>query len=257
MLMGVILRRNDFTNIPKEILNRRYLSYIDVAENRITGSLSGFGRSLQHVNISMNKLEKIETWSAPDLILLDASFNKISGSLPETIGDNIVGMPKLRLLDLSHNLLSGVIPSTMGSITNLQGLFLHNNNLVGTIPVSFTSKSVQLVQIFVEYNSLSGAIPAGLSNLPNLKDWDDSEKCASDIVQSTNCPVVPERFSDEDSDCSNIRTCTENRTTSRDSRSFIKSSAALKSQQTNNTKHSSNTIRGRKMNDLWLDIPDV
>ena len=65
-------------------------------------TLSGHERFLEKVASSLNKLEA-----------LDVGYNKISGPIPEQIG-NLV---KLTSLDLSVSHLNGTIPTVMGMVT--------------------------------------------------------------------------------------------------------------------------------------------
>jgi hypothetical protein len=58
----------------------------------------------------------------------------------------------------------------LGDLKVLKGLFLNNNNLVGTIPFTLARSDLPLIQVFLENNQLSGTIPAGLSDLAKLRD---------------------------------------------------------------------------------------
>ena len=53
----------------------------------------------------------------------------------------------------------------------MEGLFLSNNKLHGSIPSKLLHSGMeQLKQIFVHGNLLSGTVPVGLADLPNLKN---------------------------------------------------------------------------------------
>ncbi|XP_047952649.1 receptor like protein 22-like [Salvia hispanica] len=88
------------------------------------------------------------------------SFNKLSGSLPEEIGN----MTSLIDLRLNNNVLSGPIPSTFVNQSRLFNLGLRSNNLSGEIPPSICNlRSLEV--LYLSDNNLEGAIPDCLGNL--------------------------------------------------------------------------------------------
>ena len=64
--------------------------------------------------------------------------------------------------------LSGTLPSEYGSLSNLQDLELHNNNLRGTLPSEYSSLS-NLEYLWLHENSLSGTVPSELISLSKLQ----------------------------------------------------------------------------------------
>ncbi|XP_045797937.1 receptor-like protein 6 [Trifolium pratense] len=88
------------------------------------------------------------------LIAIDISSNKISGEIPQVIGD----LKGLIFFNLSNNDLIGNIPSSLGKLTNLEALDLSFNNLSGKIPQQLTQ--LTFLEFFnVSFNNLSGPIP--------------------------------------------------------------------------------------------------
>jgi hypothetical protein len=72
----------------------------------------------------------------------------LTGPIPETLGEL-----KLESLALDQNKLSGSIPETLGMIVSLQYLFLHANQLIGNIPLNIGDLPV-LNTCDVRFNSV-------------------------------------------------------------------------------------------------------
>ena len=77
-------------------------------------------------------------------------------------------LTSLEWLDLHFNQLTGEIPAELGSLTNLEWLYLDNNQLTGEIPAELGSLT-NLKEMHLNFNQLSGEIPAELGSLTNLE----------------------------------------------------------------------------------------
>ncbi|AES77339.1 putative leucine-rich repeat-containing, plant-type, leucine-rich repeat domain, L [Medicago truncatula] len=88
------------------------------------------------------------------LIAIDISSNKISGEIPQMIGE----LKGLVLLNLSNNMLIGSIPSSLGKLSNLEALDLSLNSLSGKIPQQLAEITF-LEFLNVSFNNLTGPIP--------------------------------------------------------------------------------------------------
>jgi|GEM_PF-2514592 len=97
------------------------------------------------------------------VIMLDLSFNNLTGTIPVNIGD----LEALQLLNLGLNNLSGTIPASLGDLSNLVELLLLSNDLQGTIPEELGALS-NLRLLRMANNQLEGIIPESLGNLTNL-----------------------------------------------------------------------------------------
>ena len=77
-------------------------------------------------------------------------------------------LTNLEQLWLFNNQLTGEIPAELGSLTNLEQLWLYNNQLTGEIPAELGSLT-NLKLLYLYNNQLTGEIPAELGNLTNLE----------------------------------------------------------------------------------------
>ncbi|KAJ0099182.1 hypothetical protein Patl1_20094 [Pistacia atlantica] len=123
--------------------------------------------------------------------VFDLSYNRLSGLVPEELGNCVVvvdlllsnnmlsgeipgslsRLTNLTTLDLSGNLLTGSIPLEFGDSFKLQGLYLGNNQLTGSIPRSL-GRLGSLVKLNLTGNKLSGSVPTGFGNLTGLTHLD-------------------------------------------------------------------------------------
>jgi Leucine-rich repeat (LRR) protein len=144
------------------------------------------GVALQNNSFSGVFPSSITNQSA-QLRILDIGFNKISGRIPDGIGnfpklyklglsgnqftgsitDSIGRLKMLQLLTLEHNRLSGTIPSSLGNLTQLQHLSVDNNTLEGSLPVTLGNMQ-QLVSATFSYNALSGPLPREIFSISSL-----------------------------------------------------------------------------------------
>ena len=86
---------------------------IELAGNNLAGSLSS---------------EFFEYFS--DLLVLNLSANRLTGSIPSSVGS----LTSLNILELADNELTSHIPSELGNLSKLDHLFLQKNNLEGQMP---------------------------------------------------------------------------------------------------------------------------
>ncbi|KAL7224643.1 hypothetical protein ACSBR1_026004 [Camellia fascicularis] len=199
----LLLDLNQLTgNIPSSLFNSSKLTMLSLASNLFTGPVPKHLGHLKHVEVLQlfqnqltNEPGSIELSFLTDLtnctslVRLEVEENKLSGTLPNSIGNlsnsleilsvsvnQLIGtIPKeigslrnLNVLDLANNNLNGNIPSTLGEIKSLQRLYLGGNNFHGSIPNEICLLS-NLGELYAEYNKLSGSIPSCIENLGGLQ----------------------------------------------------------------------------------------
>ena len=89
----------------------------------------------------------------------------MSGPIPASLGN----FTNLQELYLNNNQLSGTIPTSLGSLTNLTELYLRSNQLSGAIP-DWLGNFTNLQKLYLNNNQMSGPIPASLGSLTNLQE---------------------------------------------------------------------------------------
>ena len=98
------------------------------------------------------------------VIRLDLSWNDLTGSIPEQLGQ----LTNLQSLNLLGNQLTGPIPEQLGQLTNLQTLYLNGSQLSGPIPEQL-GQLTNLQSLYLGNSQLSGPIPEQLGQLTNLQ----------------------------------------------------------------------------------------
>ncbi|XP_031090890.1 receptor-like protein EIX1 [Ipomoea triloba] len=162
--------------IPHWISNFTYVRGLNISQNFLQGFLPNLYRSTYAViDFSNNMLE--DTFKLAGY--LDLSNNHFSGNIPECLGQyagNFLSsfvwrvalvfekLHFIEILDLGENGLSGGIPEWIGeSLIELKVLYLHSNELNGSIPLSICQlQSIRILDLSL--NNLSGSIPTCFSN---------------------------------------------------------------------------------------------
>ncbi|GLT92736.1 hypothetical protein SLE2022_105600 [Rubroshorea leprosula] len=206
-------------NFPANILQLPTLQSLDISLNQLVhvflpdfpenGSLQTLVLSETNISgmmpASIGNLKMLSTMELPgcnlrgsipnsigslaNLVLLDLSWNQLSGSIP-----SLSMLKNLTDLDLSYNNLSGQISSTnWENLSNLANLWLHDNSLEGSIPLSLFSlpslqnallsnnrfsgqignfpvvSSSQLTELDLSSNRLAGSIPSSFFKFQGLR----------------------------------------------------------------------------------------
>ncbi|KAK4360390.1 hypothetical protein RND71_019342 [Anisodus tanguticus] len=168
------------SEIPPEIKDLRYLTFLDLQGYRLTGSIppsilnmTSLGTLAIIRNRLVGKLPADICNNLPNLEMLLLSSNYLYGLIPP----NLEKCSKLQLLKLSGNEFTGTIPRELGeepveigNLQKLQVLGLRRTKLSGTIPAEIFN--ISGLQIFTMYgNRLSGSLPLDLGlGTPNLKE---------------------------------------------------------------------------------------
>ena len=133
--------------LPVELASLCALQTLDLSRNTITGILP----------TQMFLLTSLDT--------LRLNYNQLSGQIPRFISYS------LTILDVGNNQFTGTFPS-LDSANYLQTLYLNNNKIGGTLPVSFFNTHYNLQNFSIRFNQFTGTIPAEISNLYYLIQLD-------------------------------------------------------------------------------------
>lgn len=153
------LHSNAFTgSLPEKLPGS--LQYVDISDNRLTGSLSpsvGSLTELTKLNLGKNQLSgrvPAEIVSCSKLQLLDLGYNGFSGDIPKELGQ----IPSLEIsLNLSCNQFTGVIPSEFSGLSKLGNLDLSHNKLTGNLDILTNLQN--LVSLNISFNDFYGKLP--------------------------------------------------------------------------------------------------
>ncbi|CAL5049858.1 unnamed protein product [Urochloa decumbens] len=136
----------------------------------ILSSLSNL-TGLLRLNLSHNSLYgslPAELVFSSSIIVLDVSFNDISGPLQERQSSN-PDLP-LQVLNISSNFLKGQFPSTtLEVMKNLVALNASNNSFTGPMPSSICDHAPSLSMLDLCFNEFSGTISPEFGNCTMLK----------------------------------------------------------------------------------------
>ncbi|KAK7832335.1 mdis1-interacting receptor like kinase 2 [Quercus suber] len=127
--------------------------------------------NLAHAGLRGN-LQNLDFSSFPNLLHLDLSVNKLTGTIPSNIGT----LSKLQYLDLSTNSLNGSLPLSLANLTHLSELGVSQNSITGELDrrlfpdgTSLSKTGFLSLKIFVlQENKLGGRIPEEIGNLKHL-----------------------------------------------------------------------------------------
>ncbi|KAL3753438.1 hypothetical protein ACJRO7_000783 [Eucalyptus globulus] len=142
------------TTLPHFLSNQSELSFLDLSNNYIQGTILRWIWTFRHLNLSSNFFEDVETpldlhsnMEVVDLhsnmlrgkfpplssngYYLDFSSNNFTSVIPDDIGNNL---PGLKFFTLSKNNFHGFIPLSICEAGSLRVLDLSHNHLNGTIP---------------------------------------------------------------------------------------------------------------------------
>lgn len=168
----MLLSNNRFTGaVPKFPRNIKGM-YLQV--NSLSGTLpSDLGAPLlQDLMLSSNSLSgpiPSSLCSLTRLTLLDLSWNKLTGEVPNCKEDSNPPMHNLHMVNLNTKNLSGEFPGVFQSCPNLVFVDLSYNKFSGDLPVWIGAKLPYLALLRLRYNMFTGQIPIEIGKIQELQ----------------------------------------------------------------------------------------
>lgn len=153
------------------------LRTISLHANALSGTLSPAIFKLSHLealSLASNQLtsNKLTGGAIPsqigllnNLTYLVLTNNRLDGTIPSSIFENLGANLKLMMIDENH--LSGTLATELGRLTGLSKLYLQSNSLTGPLPSEVGLMSL-LDELQVQENVFTGSIPKTFETLSNL-----------------------------------------------------------------------------------------
>lgn len=167
---------------PAELFQLPHLTTLSLYSNPIQFQFEGIenASSLSRLVLDATGLTSLTGISkAPNLVEIEARFNKLQGALPQEIGQ----LKSLRRLSVSHNELKAPLPD-FSSLELLQDLILSENQIDMTLDEIHLPSSIRMLDL--SSNLIHGTIPPTfLVNLP------ENEEVLIDLGNNKLTGVVP------------------------------------------------------------------
>lgn len=162
--------------LPSELVGLNYMTSLGLAHNSLNGHLIAL---------------------TSELLVLDVSYNSLSGAIPDSIGS----LYALQTLNLASNGLSQPLPAVLGHFPNVYSMnFSSNFDLVGTVPAEICG-DFELTYLNVGNNPSLGCYSNCLTSVSELVVNDAENNCLDDLIaaegtalcdlyQATNIPAL-------------------------------------------------------------------
>jgi hypothetical protein len=124
-----------------------YVTVLTIYDNNLIGPMSA----------AICRLERLHT--------LHLSFNKISGAMPDKLGD----CRALKNFWVKGNKITGQLPAGVAVLPELEYLDLHANDMSGPLPTVWNTPKLKIVR--AEDNRISGELPGQLLRQPLLEEF--------------------------------------------------------------------------------------
>ncbi|KAH6754833.1 hypothetical protein C2S52_023672 [Perilla frutescens var. hirtella] len=204
------LADNNFSGLlPISLSNLSHMEQLVLSMNHFTGKVplvEGFA-NLVDFFIGGNNIQDDTSFitsltNCTSLVRIDAGYNILSGSLPNTISNlssqltdlylafneihgnipsGIGNLVSLNTIAVANNHLEGPIPEGLGKLSNLHMLHATNNRFNNSLPSSFGNLT-SLNRLYLDGNNLLGNLPSTLGNCTNLLDFDLSFNNFSGVI---------------------------------------------------------------------------
>ncbi|XP_022745848.1 receptor-like protein 12 [Durio zibethinus] len=166
----------------------QFLSLNSVGLQGNFSSAIGNLSSLTHLDFSNNQLEIEPKYleSLCNMREMDLSNNTINHEVSEIIESlSRCSLDRLESLNIAFNKLSGHLPNQLGQFKTLAYLYLNRNSISGPIPFSIGELS-SLKVLDISYNRLNATLPQILGQLGNLEHLDVSNNMLEGNISETH-----------------------------------------------------------------------
>lgn len=143
---------------------------LSLKNNQLTGSIPTSLSFLPFVGNSSNASITALGKRYGRQSLLELNNNSLSGPIPVD-GFSMSGMSGLEGFFLQENNLTGSIPIELGQLSSVDNLYLNNNSLSGPIPTELGQLSL-MKDFRLDYNHLTGPLPSELGLFSHLINFD-------------------------------------------------------------------------------------
>ncbi|XP_058183091.1 receptor-like protein 49 [Rhododendron vialii] len=146
-------------------IGKASLLYLNLSHNFLTGINKLPWEHLNTLDLRSNLLQGPLLIPPPSILYFLMSNNSLYGE----ISSSVCNASSLQMLDLSHNKLSGEVPQCLGNSSSfLEVLSLRSNGFKGTLPLTFEKPS-QLRSLDLSENHFEGPLPRSLVNCRSLE----------------------------------------------------------------------------------------
>ncbi|CAL2276170.1 unnamed protein product [Prunus armeniaca] len=159
------------------LLSLNHLEILDLSYNLLSGELPfslPSSSNIHVVDLSSNRFHGAipssffqHAWNLTSFNVFRASYNNLSGELPDDIYNAITLAITLQEIALPMNSLNGPVSHRIVNFTNLAILDLYHNNLIGKLPKN-TGKLSTLKLMLLHFNNLEGSLHPSLMNCTSL-----------------------------------------------------------------------------------------
>ncbi|KAJ6797823.1 putative LRR receptor-like serine/threonine-protein kinase [Iris pallida] len=180
--------------IPPSLFNFSLVTYLQLGGNNLSGTLpADVGDNLPrlvHVSVFYNQLEgkvPASLTNASGLQWMSFHGNGFVGIAPPNLGS----LPDLTAVDFGLNSIQARdardwdFITSLSNCSNLQILYLSNNDLQGIIPNSLANLSAQLTWLSMAGNRISGTIPVDIGRYINLTVFEMDQNLLTGSIPSS------------------------------------------------------------------------
>lgn len=166
------------------------LSYMNTTTKINLTAISSFSESLDTLDLSGNHVLATNKSSVSDPPLKLIRQLILSGCGITEFPEILRTQQNMAFLDISSNKIKGQVPGWLWKLTNLKGVDLSYNNLIGFERSTKQGLSPELQTLDISNNKIKGQVPGWLWTLPSLYNLDLSNNNFISFERSILCLAV-------------------------------------------------------------------